>query len=214
MTAVEQRVVAPGGGHRQARSRSAGTIVLNALVGLVLAGGAVALQTLALSAGDMGQPLTYSGAKGQEIDAGRFSVKVTGVSSAKQLRSFGKSVPTDQIFLVIELQATVPKKPLTLGTPDLLAADGRRFQATDKVQKSDTIAGSAIQPGWWTPGVFVFEVPVDALAGAKAVIGAQGSALYGEPLMPEAQVELGIDDATAKRLASAPAEVYALGEKK
>ncbi|WP_214325329.1 hypothetical protein [Nonomuraea sediminis] len=212
MTAVQQQVTAPGRGQRKGGRRSAGSVVLNTVLGLALAAGAVSLQTLAMSADDMDSRLTYSGAKGQEVNAGRFAVKVKGVSSAKQIRTFDKTVPTDQIFLVVDAEATVPKTPLNLAAPVLLTADGRRFAGSDKV--NSTLSGVPIQPGWWTPGVFIFEVPVDALAGAKAVISPQGSALYGEPLMPEAQVDLGIDDATAKRLASAPAEVYTPGEKK
>lgn len=212
MTAVQQQMTAPGRGQRKSGRRSAGSVVLNTVLGLALAAGAVSLQTLALSPDDMGSRLTYSGAKGQEVNAGRFAVKVKGISTAKQIRTFDKTVPTDEIFLVLDTEATVPKTPLNLASPTLLAADGRRFAGSDKV--NSTLAGVPIQPGWWTPGVLIFEVPVDALAGAKAVIAPQGSALYGEPLMPEAQVDLGIDDASAKRLASAPAEVYALGEKK
>ncbi|GAA2843262.1 hypothetical protein GCM10020220_035570 [Nonomuraea rubra] len=53
-----------------------------------------------------------------------------------------------------------------------------------------------------------------AAGGRRAVFTLPVSGLYSEPLPPEAQVDLGIDEAAAKQLGSAPAEVYDLDEKK
>ncbi|NUR89720.1 MAG: hypothetical protein HOY71_37040, partial [Nonomuraea sp.] len=190
MTAVQQRATAPHRGRQEPRGRSAGTILLNTAIGLVLVAGAVAVQTLAVTPDAMGKPLTYTGARGEAVDAGRFSVRVQNVSTAKQVSVLGKTVPTDRLFLIIELQAMVDKTPLRLDLPSLLTGDGRRFAATDKISKEKTLAGIPIQPGWWTSGAFVFEVPADALTGARFVVGPQNGALYSEPLTPEAQVDL------------------------
>ncbi|NUO99453.1 MAG: hypothetical protein HOV96_31665 [Nonomuraea sp.] len=215
MTATEQRTAAP----RRTRGRAArrggrGSVVLHTLVGLVLAAGAVGIQSLELSGDDMGQPLTYVGAKGEDVDAGRFSVRVQNVSSVKAVRVSDKNIPAEQFFLVLEVAATVPKEPVHLGAPTLLTTDGKSFVASDKVDRMKTLAYPWIQPGWWTTGKFVFEVPASALPGARAVFGLPVAGLYSEPLPPEAQVDLGIDDKTAKQLSSAPAEVLNLDEKK
>jgi hypothetical protein len=214
MTATQQRTVAPRRARRQQSRRGFGTVVLNTVVGLVLASGAVALQTLALSQEQQDARLTYAGAKDQTVNAQRFSVRVKKVSSAKAVKSLDKTVPTDLLFLVVEAEATVPKQPLHLAQPTLHAADGKVYLATDKVDKSHTLANPWIQPGWWTTGRFVFEVPPSALAGAKVVFLLPGGGLYPEPLQPEAQVDLGIDQAAAKQLVSAPADLFDMGQKK
>ncbi|MGR6912692.1 hypothetical protein ACU635_00360 [[Actinomadura] parvosata] len=215
MTATQERSVAPRGGRsrRQASRRPRGAGALHVVVGLLLAAGAVGIQTLDLSGDDQSMPLTYTGAKGENVDAGRFSVRVEKVSSAKTLKADGKTIATDQLFLVVEAAATVPRIPLHLGAAKLLTADGKKFVASDKVSKQDTLAYPWIQPGWWSKGRYVFEVPATALPGAQAVFPLPVAGLYSEPLPPEAQVDLGIDEATAKQLGSAPAEVFDLDEK-
>ncbi|MFB4283384.1 MULTISPECIES: hypothetical protein [unclassified Nonomuraea] len=216
MTATEQRSVAPRGARsrRQATRGGGGARALHVIAGLVLAAGAVAVQSIYLSGDDRGMPLTYTGAKGENVDAGRFSVRVQNVSTAKTIKAGDDTIPTEQLFLVVEAAATVPKKPLHLGKPTLLTADGKKFTATDKVDSEKTLAYPWIQPGWWTTGRFVFEVPASALPGAQAVFELPVAALYSEPLPPEAQIDLGIDEAAAKQLTSSPAEVFDMDEKK
>ncbi|WP_219462179.1 hypothetical protein [Nonomuraea rhizosphaerae] len=214
MTATQQQVVAPQGTRRQPPRRGVGTVVLNTVVGLALAAGAVGLQTLALSTEEKSASLTYVGVKDQVVDAGRFAVRFKRALSAKSVKSSLVTAQTDQVFLVIEAEATVPKTPLKLALPVLLAADGKKYDATDKVTKSDTLSEVWIQPGWWAKGRFVFEVPPSALAGAKAIFQLPAGGFYPEPLQPEAQVDLGIDEAAAKQLASAPAEVFDMSQKK
>jgi hypothetical protein len=217
MTATQQRAAAPRSGRNRRQSGrrgGGGRRALHIVAGLVLAAGAVAVQSLALSKEDMREPLTYSGAKGQDVDAGRFSVRVQKVSSARAVKADGKDIPAEQLFLVVEAAATVPREPAHLAQPSLLAADGKRYAATDKVPAAKTLANPWIQPGWWTTGRFVFEVPPSALPGAQAVFQLPNSALYSEPLIPEAQIDLGIDDATAKQLSTAPSELIDLDEKK
>lgn len=214
MTATQTRTDAPR--RRQPSRRRGGSKLLNALLGLAFAGGAVGIQTLALTADDKGSPLTYVGDKGQEVSAGRFSVRVKTVESAKAIRAKDKLVETDQLFLVLGVEASSPGEPLHLKPPTLLTPDGTRYTATDRVDKAVTLANPWIQPGWWSTGSFVFEVPASALVGARAVFLEEkglGGALYGDPVLPEAEVDLGIDEGLAGQLASSPKDVYPLGEK-
>ncbi|WP_049569042.1 hypothetical protein [Nonomuraea sp. SBT364] len=206
---------APRRSRRQApRRRGAGTVLLSTLAGLVLAAGAVAVQSLQLSAEEQGAPLTYEGVKGEMVDAGRFSVRVREVTTARTIKYQDDVVPTEQVFLVVEAEATVPKEPVHLAPAVLFTADGKKYTATDKIDKMATLAYPWIQPGWTTSGRFVFEVPASALAGAQAVFHLPLGGLYVEPMPPEAQIDLGIDEAAAKQLGSAPADVVDLGEKK
>ncbi|MEV0622924.1 hypothetical protein AB0I81_57070 [Nonomuraea sp. NPDC050404] len=216
MTTTQQRSVAPRGARsrRQAARRGRGAGMLHVIVGLVLAAGAVGIQSLDLSGDDHGMPLTYTGGKGDNVDADRFSVRVENVSTAKTLKDGDETIATDQIFLVVEAAATVPAKPVHLGKPFLLTADGKKFAASDKAGNEKVLSYPWIQPGWWTKGRFVFEVPASVLPEAQAVFTLPVAALYSEPLPPEAQIDLGIDEAGAKQLSSAPAEVYDMDKKK
>lgn len=213
MTVTDEERSAPPRRKSPRRRRAAAT-VLNTLVGLLLVAGAVTVQSLELSQAEKDAPLTYVGAKDEAVDAGRFSVRVKKVSTARAVETGDEVVPAEQLFLVIEVEATVPRKPVHLAPPTLLAADGKKFAATDKVDTARTLANPWIQPGWWASGRFVFEVPAAALPGAQAVFALPSGDLYVEPLPPEAQVDLGIDEAVAKRLSSAPADVVDLDEKK
>jgi hypothetical protein len=218
MTATAQQQQAAAQGSRRASGRSRrrrrGPAFLHALVGLALAAGAIWIQSLALSADDMGMPLTYVGDKGEEVDAGRFSVKVEGVDTARTIKlTAEETVRTDLVFLVVTLSATSKNEPLRLPNPDLLSGDGLRFQATDKVGNILTLSNKYVQPALRSTGSWVFEVPPSALEGARIVVKAPTSALYSEPLMPEAEVDLGIDEALAKQLGSAPKDVYSLEAK-
>lgn len=204
---------APPDRRAPARRRGRAAAALHVVVGLALAAGAIWVQSLDLTGDDQAMPLTYAGGKGEEVDAGRFSVRVDKVSTAKAVKAVDDTVATDQLFLVVDAAATSPRTPLHLGMPTLLTADGRRFAATDKINKDSTLAYYWIQPGWWARGRFVFEVPASALPGAQAVFGLPVAGLYTEPLPPEAQIDLGIDDAAARRLSSAPAEIFDLNEK-
>ncbi|MFI6293526.1 hypothetical protein ACIBEJ_18185 [Nonomuraea sp. NPDC050790] len=214
MTATEQR--APRGRRAPGRERGGGgaSKVVSAVVGIALAAAAVWLQTVGLSAEEMNRPLASVGDKGEEVATGRFSVRVDGVKTAKSVRAGDETAVTENVFLVVETSATVPQEPIKIRPPVLVAEDGRHFDTSDKVDRSKTLANPWTQPGWWSSGVFVFDVPADALRGAKASFVAPTNAFYGEPMLPAAEVDLGIDEAAAKQLGSAPQDVYTVTEKK
>lgn len=216
MTATDQRRSAPPRQSRRSSRKGGGSKVLNAVVGLALAGGAIGLQTLMLTSEQLDAPLTYTGAVKDEVDTGRFSARVDSISSARAIDVGDKTIEAakDQVFLVVQAAATVPKEPLHLQPAELLTDDGKRFAATDRIEKAKTLSNPWIQPGWWSSGLFVFEVPASALPGARAVFSIPTSIFYGEPYMPEVEVDLGLDDAAAQRLFTAPEDVYQLGDKR
>ncbi|MBN6057808.1 hypothetical protein JYK22_38150, partial [Nonomuraea sp. RK-328] len=215
MTAVQPRSAAIPGGRRGGRSGPGrgGSRALNALLGLLLAGGAVGLQTLALSENDTGAPLTYTGDKGQDVDARRFHVRLDSFTVAKAVQTSSvKTVETDNLFLVVTASAKSSLKPYHLGQPTLLTADGHRFAATDRVEATATLAATWIQPDIWVSGRFFFEVPASALPEAKVVFGLPPSALV-EPYQPEVEIDLGLDEKAARDLAAKPQDVYSIVKK-
>ncbi|MDR8407227.1 hypothetical protein MTP10_00550 [Nonomuraea sp. 3-1Str] len=214
MTAVQPRAAASDGrGARRTGSGRGGSRALNALLGLLLAGGAVGLQTLALTENDTGAPLTYTGDKGQDVDARRFHVRLDSftVTRAIQTRST-ETVETDNLFLVVNAAAKSSLKPYHLGQPTLLTADGHRFDATDRVDGTLTMAATWVQPDIWVTGRFFFEVPASALPGAKVVFGLPPSVVV-EPYQPEVEIDLGLDEKAARDLAAKPQDVYSLVKK-
>ncbi|MEV6159270.1 hypothetical protein AB0L53_53950 [Nonomuraea sp. NPDC052129] len=206
MTATASR--RPPGRRSRAR-RQGGSRVLGALVGLVLLGGAVGLQTRNLTPNEMDAPITTVGAKGQEVNTGRFAVRVNSVAVARAVQGASGKVETEQLFLIVQASATSATKPIHLGTPALLTSDGVSYDATDKIEASETLANPWVQPGFWVSGNFVFEIPASALEGARVVFKLPGSALV-EPFEPEAEVDLGLDGPAAAQLKSAPSDVYIL----
>ncbi|TYB69922.1 hypothetical protein FXF51_07160 [Nonomuraea sp. PA05] len=212
MTATEQRSAVAGParrGRRAARPRGGGSWLLNAVAGLVLISGAIGLQTLHMTEGELSDPLTYTGAKGQDVDARRFTARVDSFSVAKAIESSSSTIGTDNLFLIVMVSAKSSLKPYHLSEAVLLTADGKRFDNTDRVDNSVLLSNTWVQPDIWVSGRYVFEVPASALPGASIVIGLPGEAI-SEAYLPEVEVDLGLDDEGARKLAASPEAVYSV----
>ncbi|GAA3134722.1 hypothetical protein [Streptosporangium carneum] len=196
------------------RARRAGVLA----VGAALAVGAVLLQSAALSSEASSAHLTWTGSVGEEVSASRFSAEVKAIHVAKAveftpLSGKPKKAETSGVFLVAEVAATATRTPQKLAPPVLLGQDGKRYTATDKVDSSLTITNPYIQVGWWAQSVAVFEIPASALAGSRIVLAPQ-SGFIAEALLPEVEVDLGLDEASAQRLVANAKDVYPLASKK
>ncbi|WP_327087845.1 hypothetical protein OIE66_36850 [Nonomuraea sp. NBC_01738] len=200
----------PGRRARRNKRARGGSRVGGILAGLALAGAAIAAQVYALTPNEIDAPLTAAGSMGDEVDAWRFSVKADSVTTAKAVQTDAKTVPAEQFFLVVGLSATSAKEPTNIARPTLLTADGNSYTVTDKVDTSRLITRPFVQPGFWIGGYAVFEVPADALEGARIVLRLPGGGSFVEPYSPEAEIDLGIDEAKAKQLSSSPQDVYSL----
>ncbi|WP_214109754.1 DUF4352 domain-containing protein [Acrocarpospora catenulata] len=179
-------------------------------LGVALAAAAVYAQSLAMPFDQKGSFLTHHGSLGEEVSADRFIAKVTKVSAAKSVDTRDYSgqtgkVQTSHLFLVLDVSGTVEREPVQLRGSDvwLHAGDGRRYQRTDKVDESITLVGKYLQPGWWTSAPLVFEVPEDAVPGAKLVINAPTSAFVVDSFAPEAEIDLKLSEPAAARLIEA-----------
>ncbi|TDB93140.1 hypothetical protein E1267_43535 [Nonomuraea longispora] len=215
MTATQPRSsAAPARRGRRGGRRPANTSrLLNAVAGLVLAGAAVLLQTMSLNEGEQSLPLTYVGDKGEDVDAKRFTVRVDSYVTARSIRSLtGKTIGTDHLFLVVNASAKSSLKPYKLGQPVLMTEDGKKFSATDRVDSSQTLSNVWVQPDIWVSGRYFFEVPASALPGARVVFGLP-QAFIMETYQPEIEVDLGLDEAGARKLAASPQDVYSMDKK-
>ncbi|TMR07584.1 hypothetical protein ETD86_51460 [Nonomuraea turkmeniaca] len=215
MTATESRsAVAPTRQSRRASRRSgSASRVLSAAAGLLLVGGAMAMQTLDLSDGELSAPLTYTGAKGETVDARRYTVRLDSFAAAKSIQDDDGTIGTDNLFLIVNASAKSSLKPYHLGHPVLVTADDKKFDATDRVDTTDTLANTWVQPDIWVSGRFFFEVPASALPGARVVFRLPPQAGLQEPYQPEVEVDLGLDEEAARKLAASPQDVYSTVKK-
>lgn len=213
MTATQPRSsVAPTRDGRRPNRGRGGSALLNACIGLLLAAGAVGLQTFHLPPDEADAKLTYVGAKGEDVDARRFTVRLDSFAAAKAVQTTTKTIQTDNLFLIVNASAKSSLKPYHLGQPQLLTEDGKKFDATDRVESTLTLANTWTQPDIWVSGRFFFEVPSSALPGARVVFGLPGEALV-EPYQPEVEVDLGLDEEAARKLAASPQAVYSTVKK-
>ncbi|MEU8320460.1 hypothetical protein AB0C33_19060 [Nonomuraea sp. NPDC048881] len=209
-SAVPERPERPG--RRAGRGPGGGSKVLNACAGLLLAAAAVGLQTFHLTANEASARVTYTGAKGEDVDARRFTVRLDSFLAAKTIQNSDETITTDNLFLVVNASARSSLKPYHLGQPQLLTADGKKFTATDRVASTLTLANTWVQPDIWVSGRFFFEVPSSALPGARVVFGLPAEMLV-EPFQPEVEIDLGLDEEAARKLAASPQAVYSTVKK-
>ncbi|GAA4560580.1 DUF4352 domain-containing protein [Planotetraspora kaengkrachanensis] len=210
VTQQEQRTARPAA-RRQPERRSVFGRVVAIVAGLALAAAAVWAQSHSMSYEQKGSYLTTKGEIGQFVETNRYTVKVTTVTAAHSVDtrvtpgSSAVKVETNSLFVLVNLRATSRSEPMrlnSLGPPLLLTADGRRYRPTDKVDESLTFFAKQIQPGFWSTGTLVYEVPPTALPGARFVFIPPDSAIVVDNSTPEAEIDLGLTDAAAARLVS------------
>lgn len=213
MVTMERRTApAPRTVARARRTRNGvGRRLANLAAGLALMAAAGYAQTFVPPPEQRTAPLTFTGAVGEEVAADRFTVKVHKVVAAHstdaeprvtRAGTMGRRVRTDGIFLVLDVSVTATRDAFRLGSPRpvLLTADGKRYALTDKVSETLTLMSSWVQPGFWSRGALVFEVPPAALPGARLVLSAPAGALVADTGRPEAEIDLGLSAESAADL--------------
>ncbi|RCG31742.1 hypothetical protein DQ384_09390 [Sphaerisporangium album] len=184
--------------------------VLGAIAGLALACGAVYVQSLVLTPDQLNDPITTSGGMHDELVTDRFSTRVERLEFARTVRVkqtyTTDEATTDNIFLIVKVGATTPRRPTRLDA-HLLTADGLRFEPTDRVAATASMADKWVQPGWWRSGFFFFEVPKPAVAGLRLVV-AEPETLFGDTWVAETSADLGLDETEAERMVGAAKDVY------
>ncbi|GAA3127000.1 hypothetical protein [Nonomuraea salmonea] len=182
--------------------------------GLVMLLAAVGLQTKALG-GTVSDPLSYTGGKGEVVDAQRFSVRLDSFTTARKIQlSDTETIETGNVFLIVRASARSSMKPYHLGQPDLLTPP--------------TACGSPPPTGWtarrrWptcgcsrtsgSAGRSSSKSLAGALPGARVVFKLPPQAGAQEPYRPEVEIDLGLDEAAARKLADSPQDVYSIVEK-
>ncbi|WP_432929488.1 DUF4352 domain-containing protein [Microbispora sp. CA-135349] len=218
VTQAESRTARRAAREKRPR-RGVGRRIAAGAAGIVLAAAAVYVQqNFSMSFEQRTSYLTYKGRIGETVETKRFSVKVLSVAAAHAVDTTDYSnkvtkVATGNLFLLVDVSATSTREPMRLSEsspPLLLTADGRRYSPTDKVNTALTLFNKYIQPGFWSSGLLVFEVPKDAVPGAGLVFIPPNNAFVHDAYAPEAQIDLGLSGTAADRLISQAEDYHSL----
>ncbi|MEV5413342.1 hypothetical protein AB0K60_31480 [Thermopolyspora sp. NPDC052614] len=216
-----------GSGRRMLRA------IGNAIMALAILALATYLDTEVLNQDELDAHLTSHARLGEVAATGRFSARLDRVEFARSIEmrttrvnaatgqeevTRSTRLGTEHIFVIASVSATAPKEPIQLTVAGLETPEEVFYAQTDRVDKRFTMAGVYVQPGWWAKGVFVFEVPVKALAGARATLSAQSTnGIYDtiypqryDQLLPEVALDLGLEEAEVKSAVAGAKNVYEL----
>jgi hypothetical protein len=188
--------------------RRAGSIA----VGLALVGGAIVVHvTTPDDYEDRFAPLAKTGRVEQVVDAGEYQVKVDNVQVTPALAGAGQTIKADGIFVVVTMSARTEREIRVLRDATLRTPDRREYVETDKWILG-TMSVWNIQPELWRQGQYLFDIPREDLTGAVFQVsdrpekdresGPWEFPPVGYELTAQADIDLGIDAARARRLLS------------
>lgn len=141
-------------------------------------------------------PIVERGAPGEYVHGRRFAARVTAVETARMLR-FARSGTPDSVeqrdssgvWLIVQASAMAVQEPTLIGSAAILTRDGRRYEQSGRLYNAPpTLAARELQAGVASAGVLIFELPVDALAGARLALAANRI----DPLDSELQIDLAL----------------------
>lgn len=174
------------------------------------------------------RPLTASAAVGHAADTGSFTVRVDKVVAARSIReaAYGSAahrLGTPGVFLVVTASIRASTSGQPLKTAFVKTADGRQYYPTDKTTSDDNLLHLIAQPGYWTTGQAAFEIPQAKLAGARLEIAnrlpnqvtvpSKVFPPWGFELTPQADIDLGIDQARARSMIASAKQDVPIGRK-
>ncbi|MFI0350687.1 hypothetical protein [Actinomadura sp. 9N407] len=146
------------------------------------------------------EPIRTGGEIGAVVTTPDFRLRVERVDAARSLSStLGNPERTEGIFLIVRFRASSQKEPIKLQSIVLETPGGYSFRPAPRLGTSSASIPE-FQPMIWTKSAHVFELPQQAAAGAKLVVGTGG-------LLPQlssaVEVDLGLTDAKVEAAAEA-----------
>lgn len=150
-------------------------------------------------------PFITQGTIGENIGLRTGNVTVERVQAAKSVELYSQVAVSSGVWLVFDIVWAARGEPSTLmgSAPVVVAADGRRFGDMQAVVNN---CGPA-QPGLPVSCQLPFEVPEDALSGARLLIPAGISTTSNDDV---AEIDLGIDEQVAARFATTDVQISLL----
>ncbi|GAB2812228.1 hypothetical protein GCM10027176_15930 [Actinoallomurus bryophytorum] len=201
------------------------------VVAVALACAAVALQGAHWSYERAYGPFVENGRIGRTLTEPRFTIRVEQVQTARSIRvpegPYGAKpqiIPAGGVFAVVIATVAARRSPVYVASATLHTAYGD-YYPTDKLGGGilsqplvTPLSYLRFQPGMPRRGVYLFDVPARALAGARLYVSDRDTedAEFGfyrnDPVRfsDEAHVDLGISAADAVRLDHTAAQGYGL----
>ena len=149
-------------------------------------------------------PILVRGKAGEFVASRRFSARVDGVETAREVRfaRIGARDDVDRrdtggVWLIVRASAMATQTPLTINGADIVTRDGRRYQQSGRLYNApQQLTSRELQPGVASEGVLLFELPADAVAGATLALTENR---YLTMLDSELRIDLGLDKAPEPR---------------
>ena len=116
------------------------------------------------------------GAFGAWAQGRRLAARADGATTARVVR-YAKAGSTDAlaehdtggVWLVVDVTAKAVAEPVTIARAQIETRDGRRYARTERLGARQ-LSSVELQPGVEARGVLVFELPANAIAGARLVL--------------------------------------------
>jgi hypothetical protein len=206
---------------------------LSLVLAVALAAAAVALQGARWSYDRAYGPFVTNGRIGRTVTEPRFTLQVEQVQTARTIRvpegPYGTKpqiIPAGGIFVVVIATVAARRSPVYVASARLHTRYGD-YYTTDKLGGGllsqpvvTPLSYVRFEPGMPRRGVYLFDVPATALAGARLYVSDRDTeiARFGfyrnDPVRfsDEVHIDLGISAADAVRLAREAAAGYGLPE--
>ncbi|PSK99371.1 hypothetical protein CLV63_10394 [Murinocardiopsis flavida] len=155
-------------------------------------------------------PIAHTGARGDVVDAGRFTMKVGKVRLAESVaeESFGgpELQKAKGVWVVVEAAVEPTLSPMQAGTPTLTNGDDFEFLAGTQLTTTIDQSSVPFEPGIPRRGFLVFEIPTKRLTPPLTLRMHMTDNGLDDRLAAEAQIDLGLDagDIEALRAKAAP----------
>lgn len=130
---------------------------------------------------------------GDYVTGRRFAARADRVETAQRVR-FARASRVEErdssgIWVIVHASAMAMQEPTSIGSAALITREGKRYAQTARLPSMAPLLGvRELQPGIADGGVFVFEVPADAVAGSTLALAANRIA----PLDSELRIDLGL----------------------
>lgn len=206
---------------------------MSIVLAVALACAAVALQAAHWSYTRAYGPFVENGRIGRTVTEPRFTIRVDRVDGARTIlvpaTEYAKAqeIPANGVFVVVLATIEARRSPIYAGQARLHTRYGDYFP-TDKLGGGGGLSKPVVtplsyvrfEPGMPRRGAYVFDVPREAVAGARLYVSDHDAedAPFGfyrdDPrrFAAEVHVDLGLDGAEAARLTRTPPSGYSVPE--
>lgn len=122
-------------------------------------------------------PIPLKGDLGETLTGRGFAVRADNVLLAEKLRfkAYGREVERDTggVFALVIARLEAQPASVNVGSAIWRSAQGARFVASSRFQGAPRLLGSdRLEPGLPQRGLFIFEVPREAVEGATLLVAA------------------------------------------